>query len=286
MNLGTVSVVGDTFVGLTGGHVEGATDFFVEEDIAHGVFDLVIEGNGELADESGAGIGIEDLVDFLGFVGGGVDDFSFLELEANIVEGNALVDGGGVEVDLAIDGVFDGRREDFAVRDVVGAVGHESLEAFDAEFEVGAVAFDVDVFGLVHEAFEGAHSGHEFFVIEEADFEVEIFEGLGAHSGLLRHGGVGPAEDAPTGFVNALVKDGAHFCADELHVFGGDIGEFGDVMGAANGNVGVHSFHLGKGDLGNFVVLRFGGTEVEFPDDGGLMDIDVGIGFRFTDGAN
>ena len=189
VDLGAVAVVG-VLVGLAGGEVEGAGDFLVEEDVAHGLADVGVEAEGELADVACAGVAIEDLVDFPSFGSGfGLDDFSFLELEADGVEGDALIDGGGVVGDVAFDGVFDGGGEDLSVRDVVVAAGGEGGDAFDGEAEVGAGAGDVDLVGGFHELFEGVHGGDEGLVVEEADLEVEVLEGFGAHAGLLGHGG-------------------------------------------------------------------------------------------------
>jgi hypothetical protein len=55
-----------------------------------------IEGDGELTDEAGAAVGIEDLVQALGVVRGGLDDLALAEDEADILERDALVDGRAV----------------------------------------------------------------------------------------------------------------------------------------------------------------------------------------------
>lgn len=118
VDLGAVGVVG-FFVGLAGGEVEGAGDFFVEEDVAHGVEDVGVEGEGEFADVACAGVGVEDFVEAFGvLVGGGFDDFAVEKFEADAVEGGAVVEGGGVVGEGAVDAVFDGGGEDFAVRNV------------------------------------------------------------------------------------------------------------------------------------------------------------------------
>ena len=78
-------------------------DLLVEEDVAHRVLDLRIEADGEFADVARAGVAIEDLVDGLGVVGRGLDDLALLEFKADVVEGDALVDGRGVVADHALD---------------------------------------------------------------------------------------------------------------------------------------------------------------------------------------
>ncbi len=286
VDLAAVAVVGFALVGLAGGEVEAAGDFLVEEDIAHGVEDLAIEADGEFADVAGSLVGVEDAVDGLGVVSGGLDDFAFGELEADAVEGDALVDGGGVVGDDPFDGVADWGGEAFAVGDVFFAAAGFGLDACDAEAEVGVWAGDVDLVGLVHEFFEGVHAWFEGGVVEEADAEVEVFEGFGAHVVELSHGGIGPAEDAPFGFLDAMVHDRAHFAHDELHAFGGDVGAFGDVVAAADGDVGLHALDEVHLDGAPVVVLGIGGTELEFAGDAGVVDLDLGDATGGAGGAD
>jgi hypothetical protein len=186
----------------------------------------------------------------VGVVGGGLDDLAFAELELHAVEGDALVDGGGVVADDAFDAVFDGGAEDFAVGDVVIAAAGDGFEAFEAEAQIGAGAGDVDVLGFVHELLERVHGGEQGGVVEQADAEEEVLEGLGAHAGLLGHGGRGPAQDDPAAVVDALVLHGAQLGHDHLHFVRGHVGAFGDVVAATHGDVAVGLLHQGE------VVLR------------------------------
>ena len=79
--------------------METPGDFLVEEDIAHGLFDLRIEADRELTDVAGAGVSVKNLVDSLGIVGCGFDDFTVVELKFHIVKSDALVNGRGVVTD-------------------------------------------------------------------------------------------------------------------------------------------------------------------------------------------
>ena len=110
--------------------------------------DLAIEADGEFADVAGSFVGVEDAVDGFGVVSGGLDDFAFGEFEADAVEGDALVDGGGVVGDDPFDGVADWGGEAFAVGDIFFAAAGFGLDACDAEAEVGAWAGDVDLKNL------------------------------------------------------------------------------------------------------------------------------------------
>ena len=53
---------------------------------------------------------------------------------------------------------------------------------------------------LFMRVFEGLHGPAHFRVIEGADVEVEILEGLGAHLGHLGHGGRWASGGRPSGF--------------------------------------------------------------------------------------
>ena len=78
VDLGAVAVFG-LFVALAWGEVERAVDFLIEENIAHRVKNVGIEGDGKFADETGAGVAIEEGVEVVGVIGGGVDDFAVFD---------------------------------------------------------------------------------------------------------------------------------------------------------------------------------------------------------------
>ena len=61
MDRRTVAVVA-FFVSLAGSEVEGAGDFFVEENIAHRLLNIRIEAEGKFAHVARARIGVENLI--------------------------------------------------------------------------------------------------------------------------------------------------------------------------------------------------------------------------------
>ena len=171
MDGGAVAVVA-VFVGLAGGEVEGAGDFFVEEDVAHGIEDVRIEAEGEFAGVTGAGISIEDFIEAFGIVRGGVDDFAFFEFEADIFKFRAGIKGRGVKLDRPINGIFYGAREYFAIGDVAVAFAHFCANSFDAEAKVGPRSFDVNAIGFGHEPLQGCHGLGHSAVVHGANVKV------------------------------------------------------------------------------------------------------------------
>lgn len=282
---GAVAVIG-LFVGLAWGEVEGACDFFVEEDIAHGFEDVGVEGDGEFADVAGTFVGIENFVEAFGVVACGIDDFAVFEFEVDIFEGAAFVDGRGVVGDVAVDAGFDGGGEDFAVWDVVVAAAGDCGDIFDGEFEVGGGGCDFDLVGFFHEGFEGFHTGGHAGVVEGADFEEEVFEGFGAGLGLLGHGVGGPAEDDPFGFIDTLVLGGFEGFESLSDGFWGDVGGFEDVVGAAEGDIGVHFLHTVEFEIVPGLKFLLGAGFEEFAGDGGLLEGDEGVGSAVSGGLD
>ena len=142
------------------------------------------------------------------------------------------------------------------------------------ETEIRAGAFDLDLVGFVHQLLEGVHRGDERLVVEQADVEVEFFERLGAHAGLLGHGRRWPAQDAPLGLLHAVVEHRAHVFHRQAHAVRRHVGVFGDVGAAADGDVGVHVLHLGEQVLGEDFVLGVFRTLHHFAGDTALVDPD------------
>ena len=181
---------------------------------------------------------------------------------------------------------FHGAGKNLAVGDVAVAAAGHGADVFNGEAEVGAGAFEVDLVGAVHERFERGHAGGHAAVVERADIEKEILERGGAHLGLLGHGGRGPAEDDPLGFVDAPIHDRPHFSGDELHFCIGHIAHLGDVVAAAHGDVGVHLFHAGELHTGGGVESIGLGAEGEFTREAGVVILDERNSFAGTDGAD
>ncbi len=103
----------------------------------------------------------------------------------------------------------------------------------------------MDAVGFFHAGDEGIDGLGHAVVVEGADFEVEILKGIGGHLGELGHAGGRPAEDAPSGVVDALLEvDGFGIeTGPGLHLGVGDAGHFTDIGAAAEADVGVHFGH-------------------------------------------
>ena len=130
-----------------------------------------------------------------------------------------------------------------------------------------------------HEGFEGfRHGVGHAGVVHGADVEEVIFEGLGTHFGHLGHGGGGPAEDDPLGFVDAdvFVDAGPDGFFVEFLFVARDVGDFGDVGVAAEADVSLDGFHLEFFDGGDGVPLVFRAGEHE-----GAVDL---VGFEEDEG--
>lgn len=152
--------------------------------------------------------------------------------------------------------------------------------------EVGTGAFDVDAVGAVHEFFESGHAGLHAGVIEGADAEVEVFEGFGAHAGLLCHGGGRPTEDNPFGFLDAPVLNGAHDFCGEVEFIGWHVGVFKNILRAAEANVGLHVFDALEFDLFAEEELRFGDAKHDFALNFADVSLDEWGGAAGADGAD
>src|SRR5207302_3741866 len=67
MHLAAVPIVG-RLIGLAGSKMKRPRNLFVEQNIAHRMEDVRIKAEREFADVTGAGVGIENIVQFLGLV--------------------------------------------------------------------------------------------------------------------------------------------------------------------------------------------------------------------------
>ena len=108
--------------------MEAAGDLLVEQNVLHRVGDVRVKADGELADVARAFIGVEDLVELLAVaLTRGFDDLAVLEDEADVLEALAVVDGGRVVLQHAVDTVAHGRGEALAVGDVVFAAAEAQI---------------------------------------------------------------------------------------------------------------------------------------------------------------
>ena len=146
--------------------------------------------------------------------------------------------------------------------------------------------FDLDAIGLVHQRLQRLHARLELAVVERADVEVEILERLRAHAGELRHRRRRPAQHDPFRFLHPLVLHRAHFLRDQLHLLGRHIGQLGDVVAAAQADVGVHLFHarelVNRGEI-ELPLRRF---ERELARDAAALDLGERNRACFSRGAD
>ncbi|MFM2309380.1 MAG: hypothetical protein RLY87_1501, partial [Chloroflexota bacterium] len=179
------------FVALPRGEVERAGDFFVEQRVAHRVADVRIDTERPFTEVASAFVRVEDFVEFGGVGAGlGLDDFALVEFEVDVGEQRAAIEGFAVVGNVAFNGCFDGAGVDFAVGDVAFAEARHHADTFDAEAQIGARPFDVDLIGAAHQCLEGFHGAlHGVIVDTGADIEVVILKGFGAHPGGLCHRG-------------------------------------------------------------------------------------------------
>jgi len=193
---------------------------------------------------------------------------------------------GALKLMLALHGVLHRRGEDFAIGNIVRAAAGDGADAFDGKAQVGAGAFDFDEVGGFHGGLERLHAGLHLRVIEGADIEVKILEGLGAHAGALGHAGGWPAQDAPLGLLDPPVEHRLHLARDEFHLLRRHVAHLGDVIAAAHGDVGVHLFHLRELDGGGDFELLLLRVEGELAADPPVMHLHERHGADVACGAD
>src|SRR5262249_40506807 len=115
-----------------------ACDFFIKENVAHGIENVRIETERKFADVTGASIGVQNFVQAAGVVGGGLDDFAVFEFETDVFKFRPGVKRGGVVLNVALHGIFHRTRKDFAVGNIAFALGKKRANAFNAKTKIGA----------------------------------------------------------------------------------------------------------------------------------------------------
>lgn len=108
---GRVVAVGGLSAALSEGKMEGAGNLLIEQGILHDTVDEGIDTQSEFAGVSGALVHVEDLVELVGScLTGRVHNLTTLELESDVIEEQSPLEGGGVEGDVAVDGVSERGR--------------------------------------------------------------------------------------------------------------------------------------------------------------------------------
>ena len=140
--------------------------------------------------------------------------------------------------------------------------------------EIGARRLEMHAVGSVHPLLQGDHGAGHFGIIHGADPEIKILERLRAHVGGLGHAGRGPAQDAPAGFVDTPILHRPDGLVVEASRSAGHVGVFARVVGAADGDVGLHAFHAGQLDIAHQPGVGGGGLERQFAAEAGMARLD------------
>src|SRR5215207_6055406 len=126
--------------------VDGAADLLVEEDVPRPAVDLVVQPEGELAEDASAVVGVEQRAQVVRAAASvRVDHPPTLEAQTDVLNLTTVEDGGQGKADLPLGLRLDRAREDLAVRHVVGAVRRLPGPPGDPEPQVGVRPDDPDL---------------------------------------------------------------------------------------------------------------------------------------------
>src|SRR5438093_7838000 len=118
--------------------VHRAADLLVEQDVTREAVDLVVQAEGDLAEDARPRVHVEErLQELVPLARIGADDATTLEAQANVLHPAPLEDGREREANFAFGFGLDGARDDLSVGHVQLAVRCEPLAARDAEAQTG-----------------------------------------------------------------------------------------------------------------------------------------------------
>src|SRR6266513_2641962 len=109
-----------------------------------------IKAERELADVTGTGVGIENIVQLLGLVARRLDNLSVLEFQPDMVKTCALINCRRVKGDKTVDRVAHRSRKNFAVRNVSVATADDGWNFFNAKSQIRFRACDFYPVGSLH----------------------------------------------------------------------------------------------------------------------------------------
>src|SRR5437762_14165935 len=109
-----------------------------------------IKAEREFANVTGADVGIENIVQFLGLVARSLDNLSVLEFQPDMVKTCALINCRRVKGDEAVDRVAHRSRKNFPVRNISIAAADDGRNFFNAESQVRSWACDLNPVGSLH----------------------------------------------------------------------------------------------------------------------------------------
>ena len=83
-----------------------------------------------------------------------------------------------------------------------------------------------------------------------------------------------------------MIHDLTHAVHDGFHLSCWHVAGFADIMGTADGDVGIHVFHFRELVFGDDGILVIGGTDRHFTGDAAIFKFNDGDGFFGTDFAD
>src|SRR5437762_537020 len=108
-------------------------NFFVEQNIAHRMQDVRIKAEREFADVTGAGVGIENIVQLLGLIARRFNNFSVFEFQPDMIKARALINCWRVKGDKAVDRVAHRCGKNFPIRNIPIATANDGWNFLNAE---------------------------------------------------------------------------------------------------------------------------------------------------------
>src|SRR5438067_10902631 len=109
-----------------------------------------IKAEREFANVTGADVGIENIVQFLGLVARRLNNLSVLELQPDMVKTCALINCRRIKGDKAVDRVAHRSRKNFAVRNVPVATADDGWNCFSAESQIRFRPCDLNPAAALH----------------------------------------------------------------------------------------------------------------------------------------
>ena len=186
-----------------------AAHLFVEQDVFGVALDAIVGPDADFAQASSAWVGVEDGVEeVFAALGAGFHDQAVLERERDAIHLTALVDGGKLVPDTAVDAVLDRRREDLAVGHVFLAVGGLPDASGRTEGEVGVRADDANVRARFEPGFQGRQPRRHFGPVDVGGAVQEIGVLAERHLRLLGQGIGGVVAQDPADVFDDLIHDG------------------------------------------------------------------------------
>ena len=252
--------------------MERAGNLLIEENVAHRLENMGVEAQGELPDVARTRVAIENLVQPLGIIPRRLHHPALPEHESDMVERGAQIDRRCIILDDPVDAVLDRTGEHLAIGDVAQAAAFLRPDALDREVQIRAGTLEVHPVGAAHEISERLHAWLHATVVQRADPEIKILEGLGAHAGLLGHGGSGPAQHHPLCVVHAVVLHRLHQPGDQLGPGGRYVGGLEDIGRTAQRDIGVHLLHAGEFHRGMRRVLGLDRLLHQFAGHAGVVE--------------